>query len=106
MAPKSTNWNRLMEASLAAVGALRSWAAKHRSFSGLNRGKRGISIDLNARKEFDLCLQLLDRVDVMVENFRPGTMDRLGLGYRRGPRPQSSPGLLFHLGLRTGRSFA
>jgi formyl-CoA transferase/CoA:oxalate CoA-transferase len=50
-------------------------------FLGLNRGKRGISIDLKRPEGIDLCLQLLDRMDVVVENFRPGTMDRLGLGY-------------------------
>ena len=50
-------------------------------FLGLNRGKRGISIDLKHPEGVHLCLQLLDRMDVLVENFRPGTMDRLGLGY-------------------------
>jgi crotonobetainyl-CoA:carnitine CoA-transferase CaiB-like acyl-CoA transferase len=59
-------------------------------FLGLNRGKRGISIDLKRQEGIDICLQLLDRMDVLVENFRPGTMDRLGLGYpvvhARNPR--------------------
>jgi crotonobetainyl-CoA:carnitine CoA-transferase CaiB-like acyl-CoA transferase len=50
-------------------------------FLGLNRGKRGISIDLKRPEGIGLCLQLIDRMDVLVENFRPGTMDRLGLGY-------------------------
>jgi crotonobetainyl-CoA:carnitine CoA-transferase CaiB-like acyl-CoA transferase len=50
-------------------------------FLGLNRGKQGISIDLKRAEGIDLCLQLLDRMDVVVENFRPGIMDRLGLGY-------------------------
>ena len=59
-------------------------------FLALNRGKRGISIDLKRREGVDLCLRLLDRVDVLLENFRPGAMDRLGLGYdavhKRNPR--------------------
>lgn len=59
-------------------------------FLGLNRGKRGISIDLKRPEGINLCLQLLERMDVLVENFRPGTMDRLGLGYEavhaRNPR--------------------
>lgn len=59
-------------------------------FLGLNRGKRGISIDLKQPAGLDLCLGLIDRMDVLLENFRPGTMDRLGLGYealhRRNPR--------------------
>jgi crotonobetainyl-CoA:carnitine CoA-transferase CaiB-like acyl-CoA transferase len=59
-------------------------------FLGLNRGKRGISIDLKHPKGIELCLGLIDRMDVLVENFRPGTMDRIGLGYEvvrsRNPR--------------------
>jgi crotonobetainyl-CoA:carnitine CoA-transferase CaiB-like acyl-CoA transferase len=59
-------------------------------FLGLNRGKRGISIDLKQPEGRELCLRLIDKMDVLVENFRPGSMDRLGLGYesvhRRNPR--------------------
>ena len=59
-------------------------------FFGLNRGKRGISIDLKQPEGLDLCLRLIDRVDVLIENFRPGAMDRVGLGYqsvhKRNPR--------------------
>jgi formyl-CoA transferase/CoA:oxalate CoA-transferase len=59
-------------------------------FVGLNRGKYGISIDLKRPEGIDLCLRLLDQMDVLIENFRPGTMDRLGLGYgavsARNPR--------------------
>lgn len=59
-------------------------------FLGLNRGKLGISIDLKRPEGFELCLRLADQMDVVVENFRPGTMERLGLGYRalaaRNPR--------------------
>jgi len=59
-------------------------------FLGLNRGKQGICIDLKAPEGLDLCLRLIDQVDVLVENFRPGAMERLGLGYeavhRRNPR--------------------
>jgi crotonobetainyl-CoA:carnitine CoA-transferase CaiB-like acyl-CoA transferase len=59
-------------------------------FLGLNRGKRGISIDLKQAEGIDLCLRLIDKVDVLLENFRPGSMDKLGLGYetvhRRNPR--------------------
>lgn len=59
-------------------------------FLGLNRGKLGISIDLKQPEGLDLCLRLLDTTDVLVENFRPGSMDKLGLGYAaihpRNPR--------------------
>ena len=50
-------------------------------FLGLNRGKRGVSIDLKHPEGRELCLKLIDRMDVLIENFRPGAMDRLGLGY-------------------------
>lgn len=59
-------------------------------FLGLNRGKRGISLDLKQPEGRELCLRLIDRMDVLIENFRPGSMDRLGLGYQaiheRNPR--------------------
>ena len=59
-------------------------------FLGLNRGKQGISIDLKRPEGLDLCLRLIDQMDVLVENFRPGAMDRLGLSYaamaERNPR--------------------
>src|SRR6202023_2578586 len=59
-------------------------------FLGLNRGKRGISIDLKQPEGLDLCLRLVEKMDVLVENFRPGSMDKLGLGYetvrQRNPR--------------------
>ncbi len=59
-------------------------------FLGLNRGKQGICIDLKQPEGLELCLRLVDQVDVLVENFRPGAMDRLGLGYKavhaRNPR--------------------
>jgi len=59
-------------------------------FLGLNRGKRGIAIDLKRAEGRNLVLQLLGKMDVLVENFRPGTMPRLGLDYgsvhARNPR--------------------
>ncbi len=59
-------------------------------FLGLNRGKYGISIDLKSPEGLEICLRLIDRMDVLIENFRPGSMDRLGLGYeavhKRNPR--------------------
>jgi crotonobetainyl-CoA:carnitine CoA-transferase CaiB-like acyl-CoA transferase len=51
-------------------------------FLGLNRGKLGIAIDLKKAAGMALCLQLIDRMDVLIENFRPGAMQRLGLDYK------------------------
>src|SRR5262249_4742646 len=57
---------------------------------GLKRGELGISIDIKKPEGLDLCLRLSDKMDVLIENFRPGAMDRLGLGYaalsQRNPR--------------------
>jgi crotonobetainyl-CoA:carnitine CoA-transferase CaiB-like acyl-CoA transferase len=59
-------------------------------FIGLNRGKRSVSINLKCAEGVELCLRMMEKVDVVIENFRPGTMTRLGLGYEtaraRNPR--------------------
>jgi crotonobetainyl-CoA:carnitine CoA-transferase CaiB-like acyl-CoA transferase len=50
-------------------------------FAMLNRGKRSISIDLKAPEAIDRLRPLIEVADIVVEQFRPGVMDRLGLGY-------------------------
>jgi crotonobetainyl-CoA:carnitine CoA-transferase CaiB-like acyl-CoA transferase len=50
-------------------------------FFAVNRGKRSITIDLKHPAGRDLVLDLARRGDVLIENFTPGTMDRLGLSY-------------------------
>ena len=50
-------------------------------FFSVNRGKRSISIDLKSDEGKELFRQLIGEVDVLVENFTPGAMDGLGLGY-------------------------
>ena len=50
-------------------------------FAMLNRGKRSIAIDLKAADALAHLRPLLEAADVVVEQFRPGVMDRLGLGY-------------------------
>jgi len=49
-------------------------------FSQQNCGKRSVSVDLSRPDGVELCRRLAGRADVLVENFRPGVMDRLGLG--------------------------
>jgi crotonobetainyl-CoA:carnitine CoA-transferase CaiB-like acyl-CoA transferase len=44
----------------------------------LNRGKRRISLDLKAHDDLDIARELILSADVVIENFRPGVMDRLG----------------------------
>ncbi len=59
-------------------------------FFSVNRGKKSTLIDLRKPEGKDLFLRLVEKVDVVMENFTPGTMDRLGLGYAacsaRNPR--------------------
>lgn len=50
-------------------------------FTCFNRNKKSISIDLKAEKGQALLLKLVARADVLIENFGPGTVDRLGVGY-------------------------
>jgi crotonobetainyl-CoA:carnitine CoA-transferase CaiB-like acyl-CoA transferase len=46
-----------------------------------NRGKRSIAVDLQQPEGVDIVLRLAERADVVLQNFRPGVMDRLRLGY-------------------------
>src|SRR5665811_538023 len=50
-------------------------------FMSINRNKRSLVIDLTKPKGRDLLLDLVERADILVENFRPGTMEKFGLGY-------------------------
>ena len=50
-------------------------------FLGVNRNKRSLAMDLRAPADTNLAKELIRRADVVVENFLPGTMERLGLGY-------------------------
>lgn len=59
-------------------------------FLSVNRNKESVVLDLKDPGDLAVCRELIDRADVVVENFRPGVMDRLGLGvaelYRTNPR--------------------
>ncbi len=50
-------------------------------FASINRGKESIALDLGRAEDRTILHALLARADVLVENFRPGVMDRLGLGW-------------------------
>ena len=50
-------------------------------FLAVNRGKRSIALDFKSEEDKKLVLSLARRADVLVENFRPGVMERLGLGW-------------------------
>lgn len=59
-------------------------------FASVNRGKESIALDLKAPKDREIFERLLDKADAIVENYRPGTMERLGYGWetlhKRYPR--------------------
>ena len=50
-------------------------------FSSLNRNKRSIALDLKRAEHREVVLRLVETADVVVNNFRPGVMDRMGFGY-------------------------
>jgi len=52
-------------------------------FLSLNRGKRSIRVDLKSREGKEVLLRLARAADVLVESFRPGVLERLGVGYER-----------------------
>ncbi|WP_306061670.1 CaiB/BaiF CoA transferase family protein [Natronococcus wangiae] len=50
-------------------------------FWTVNYDKRSVELDLKSKEGYEICRELIDEADVLVENFRPGTAERLGLGY-------------------------
>ena len=65
--------------------ATRGWGSptgsESEAFNAVNRGKRGIVVNLKTDPGCDLVRRLLRDADVLIENYRPGVMDRFGLGY-------------------------
>jgi crotonobetainyl-CoA:carnitine CoA-transferase CaiB-like acyl-CoA transferase len=62
-------------------------------FLSLNRGKRSIRVDLKSEGGKEVLLRLVRDADVVLESFRPGVLDRLGVGYER--LRQENPGLVY-----------
>ncbi|WP_192183369.1 CaiB/BaiF CoA transferase family protein [Mesorhizobium amorphae] len=63
------------------------------SFLAQNAGKRSVVLDLKKEVDRERFLDLVASADALVENFRPGVMDRLGLGYER--LKEVRPGLVY-----------
>ncbi|MDX8366621.1 CaiB/BaiF CoA-transferase family protein [Cytobacillus sp. IB215665] len=59
----------------------------------LNRSKRAIALDLKREESIDIVKKLIHKYDIVLEQFRPGVMDRLGLGYNE--LKQINPELIY-----------
>jgi len=68
-------------------------SAKSAMFLSLNRNKRSIRIDLKNEAGREVLLRLVREYDVVLESFRPGVLDRLGVGYER--MRQENPGIVY-----------
>jgi crotonobetainyl-CoA:carnitine CoA-transferase CaiB-like acyl-CoA transferase len=62
-------------------------------FMSVNRNKRSVTLDLKSADGLDVLKRLIRSADVLVENFRPGTMDRFGLAYEDAH--QLNPSLVY-----------
>lgn len=62
-------------------------------FLSLNRNKKSITLDLKSNEGRSIFKELIKEYDVLVENFRPGTMEKLGLGYEE--LSELNPGLIY-----------
>ena len=52
-------------------------------FCSLNRNKRSITLNTKNKGGIEAVYKLVEQMDVMINNFRPGVMDRMGLGYEK-----------------------
>lgn len=62
-------------------------------FSVLNRGKKSISLDLRKEESKEIFMKLVEKSDVLIENFVKGTMERWDLGYEK--LKEINPGLIY-----------
>jgi crotonobetainyl-CoA:carnitine CoA-transferase CaiB-like acyl-CoA transferase len=70
-----------------------AYAGMSPSFIAANVGKKSIALDLKDRRDAAIARAIVDRSDVLIENFRPGVIERLGFGYE--DIRQTNPGLIF-----------
>jgi crotonobetainyl-CoA:carnitine CoA-transferase CaiB-like acyl-CoA transferase len=69
-------------------------------FCSLNRNKKSVALDLKSDDARAQVLELIDGADVVVSNFRPGVMERMGFGYEALKR--RNPGIIFAIGTGFG----
>ncbi|MZD16849.1 CoA transferase [Streptomyces bottropensis] len=76
----------------------RGWGPPHAQgeatyYLSVNRNKRSLALDLRDERDLRRATELIRRADVLFENFRPGTMDKYGLGHDRAR--ELNPGLVY-----------
>jgi crotonobetainyl-CoA:carnitine CoA-transferase CaiB-like acyl-CoA transferase len=88
--PLATMWLADQGADVIKVESLQGDIVRHTGagkdgvtpvFVSANRGKRSIAIDLKSSRGLELVKQLIEDADVVIQNFRPGAIERIGLGY-------------------------
>ncbi|WP_128425392.1 CaiB/BaiF CoA transferase family protein [Gudongella oleilytica] len=62
-------------------------------YMNLNRNKKGITLNLKSEKGKEIFIELIKKADVVMENYRPGTMEKLGLGYEN--LKKINPGIVY-----------
>lgn len=86
--PKTGDLSRYMRLRFVAPDAAHPEFSPY--FLAMNRGKRSVELDLKNPAGRDAAVRMLERADVLLTNYRPGVLDRLGLGWaelsRRNPR--------------------
>ena len=61
-------------------------------YMGLNRGKKGCTLNLKSEEGRKVFLEMVRKADILIENYRPGTMEKLNLGYEE--LKKVNPGLI------------
>lgn len=69
------------------------WGKESALFASLNRNKKSVTLNLKSEEGKIIFKEMVRRADVVVESFRPGTMERLGLGY--DTLKDINPGLIY-----------
>jgi len=70
---------RPVSGDLIRADVPRTAGSESGTFINFNRGKKSITLDLKNKKGLAICKELAGKVDVLLENFSPGTMEKLGL---------------------------
>ncbi len=79
--------------AMRSYGPFREYDGLSPAFIAANVGKRSLAVDLKCADGMQIARRLIARSDIVLENFRPGVMDRLGLGY--GECRQLQPKLIY-----------